>query len=182
MSYKVLVFEPKKDNDPSGLVLWKAQMFPPTDYQSVGVTLLNDNIEVNNRRTSDEWEILLTENGFKYELNYDHEFCKEFIIFDTSCVAFSFQIFACDITSADYKVLVTGEDIIHLLFTLSLQKSGTIFPASLQKRINDASELLTLPTAPLTNMKMLSLLKVLQRLVDHCQSYEVDIKYYMEDR
>jgi hypothetical protein len=148
----------------------------------VGVTLLNDNIEVNNRRTDTEWEKLLTENGFKYELNYDHEHCKEFIIFDTSCVAFSFQIFACDVTSSDYKVLVTGEDIIHLLYVLSLQKNGTIFPARLQKRISDASELLTLPTAPLTNMKMLSLLKVLQRLVDHCQLYEVDIKYSIEDR
>ena len=182
MSYKVLVFEPVKQDHSSATVLWKAQMFPPTDYQSVGVTLLNDNIEINNRRTDTEWERLLTENGFKYELNFDHEHCKEFIIFDTSCVAFSFQIFACDLTSADYKVLVTEEDIIHLLYTLSLQKSGTIFPAILQKRILDASELLTLPTAPLTNMKMLSLLKVLQRLVDHCQSYEVDVRYYLQDR
>lgn len=182
MSYKVLIFEPKKDKDPSVLVLWKAQMFPPTDYQSVGVTLLNDNIEVSNRRTSDEWKTLITENGFKYELNYDHEHCKEFIIFDTSCVAFSFQIFACDITSADYKVLVAGEDIIQLLYVLNLQKSGTLFPANLQKRINYASEILTLPSAPLTNMKTLSLLKVLERLVDHCQTYEVDIKYYIEDQ
>ena len=91
MSYKVLTFEPKKVEKQTNPILWKAQMFPPSEYQSVGVTLLNDNIEVNNRRTEDEWESLLTDNGFKYELNYDHEYCKEFIIFDTSCVAFSFQ-------------------------------------------------------------------------------------------
>lgn len=182
MSYKVLVFEPKKADTPSETILWKAQMFPPTDYQSVGTTLLNDNIEVNNRRTCDEWERLLTENGFKFEINYDHEYCKEYIIFDTECVAFSFQIFALDISTCDYNVLIASDDIVPLLYALNLQKSGTIFPASLEKRILSATDLLTLPSAPLTNMKMLSVLKTLQRLVEHCQLYEVDIKYYIEDR
>jgi hypothetical protein len=64
MSYKVLTFEPKKIEKQTNPILWKAQMFPPSEYESVGVTLLNDNIEVNNRRTEKEWEHLLTDNGF----------------------------------------------------------------------------------------------------------------------
>jgi hypothetical protein len=29
-----------------------------------------------------EWEKILKENSFNYELNYDHEFCREYIIED----------------------------------------------------------------------------------------------------
>lgn len=177
MSYKVLVFEPKKSVKSDNIVLWKAQMFPPSEYQSVGVTLLNDNIEVNNRRTDTEWEKLLTDNGFKYELNYDHEYCKEFIIFDTSCVAFSFQIFACDVDVANYNVLVSSEFILPTLYVLNLSKDGHIFPQALIKRIHDARE--KLPSNQV-NDNILRILKSLEKLCEECQLYEVDIAYKID--
>ena len=167
MSYKVLVFEPKLPDKCNNPILWKAQMFPPEEYQSVGVTLLNDNIEVNNRRTCEEWETLLTENGFKYEINYDHEHCKEFIIFDTECVAFSFQIFACDISVADYKVQVASGYILPTLYTLNLQKEGSIFPSALQKRIDEAKTAEQRSIAAIMRMKAMMDFKSKEKIVEN---------------
>ncbi len=178
MSYKVLTFEPKKYGKQANPILWKAQMFPPSEYQSVGVTLLNDNIEVNNRRTEEEWESLLTDNGFKYELNYDHEYCKEFIIFDTSCVAFSFQIFACDIDVSNYCVEVSSEFIIPLLYVLDLSKKGSIFPQALINRIQEAQS--TLPEIDI-NKNVLNIIKSIKKLAEECQLYEVDIDYQIRE-
>lgn len=178
MSYKVLTFEPKKSFKPDNTILWKAQMFPPSGYQSVGVTLLNDNIEVNNRRTDKEWETLLTENGFKYELNYDHEYCKEFVIFDTSCVAFSFQIFACDIDVSNYTVQIASEYILPTLYVLNLEKEGNIFPQALLKRIDEANSII--PNTKI-NRDMLRILKSIEKLAEECQLYEVDIFYKLHN-
>jgi hypothetical protein len=178
MSYKVLTFEPKKVEKQTNPILWKAQMFPPSEYESVGVTLLNDNIEVNNRRTEEEWENLLTDNGFKYELNYDHEYCKEFIIFDTSCVAFSFQIFGCDINVGSYNVQIASDYILPTLYILNLEKEGNIFPQALMKRIEDANSCLPDNKA---NEDMLRILKSIGKLADECQLYEVDIHYKLHN-
>lgn len=180
MSCKVLIFEPKKTNKISTTILWKAQMFPPTGYQSVGVTLLNDNIEVNNRRTLSEWENLLTENGFKYEVNYDHEYCKEYIIFDTGCVSFSFQIFACDVDVANYKFELAEENILPLLYILDLRKEGCVFPAALLRKINEAKT--QLDENHEHNRMFIRFFRNLEALIDHCQQYEVDIQYSIIDK
>ena len=90
MSYKVLIFKPN-DSEKSNLVLWKAQINPPKNYNSIATVLISDNIAVNNRRTEEEWEKLLTENGFKFELNYDSQYAKQYIIFDVNCVCFEFE-------------------------------------------------------------------------------------------
>jgi hypothetical protein len=177
MTYKVLVFEPKKIAKSNNPILWKAQMFAPSEYQSVGVTLLNDNIEVNNRRTDLEWEKLLTENGFKYELNYNHEHCKEYIIFDTSCVAFSFQIFACDVEVGNYKVKVASEFILPTLYVLNLNKEGYIFPQALLNRIKESRQ--SLPDNNV-NQDILRILKSIEKLAEECQLYEVDIVYKID--
>lgn len=175
MSCKVLFFEPKKTEKLSTTILWKAQMFPPTGHQSVGVTLLSDNIEINNRRTELEWENLLTDNGFKYEINYDHNYCKEYIIFDTTCVSFSFQIFACDVDVANYQFELAEENILPLLYILDLKKEGSIFPAALLRKINEAKSQLDEKSE--NNRFFLRFFRNLESLIDHCQQYEVDIKY-----
>ena len=86
----------------------------------------------------------------------------------------SFQIFACDISVADYKVQVAAGYILPTLYTLNLQKEGSIFPSALQKRIDEAKDSLT---DNKLNQDMFIVLKSIERLVDECQLYEVDIKY-----
>ena len=84
--------------------------------------------------------------------------------------------------SSDLKVEVC-EDYIHpLLFILDLKKEGVIFPASLKNKINSAKEKLTLTdNANFVNKNVLNQLHVLDKLVDHCQDYEVDILYSILD-
>ena len=120
MSYKVLKFEPK-EYPKSSVILWKAQVNPPENFTSIATVLLSDNIDVNNRRTLQEWESLLTDNGFKFHENFDSEFAKEYIIFDKECVSFSFQVFACDINVGNYCIEAGEEYILPLLFSLDLK-------------------------------------------------------------
>jgi hypothetical protein len=180
MSYKVLTFEPRKDDKQHNPILWKAQMFPPEGYVSIGTTLLQDNIEVNNRRTCEEWEKLLTENGFKFEFNYDHEFCKEYIIFDSYLVSFSFQIFSCDLAASNYKVEVADKFIIPVLYCLDLQKEGSIFPQAIINRIKRFRE--GFDGNIETNKSLSFILSNIEKIAEACQLYEVDLLYSIEDK
>ena len=187
MNYKYLLFKPaildlKSSNVSSGTILLKAQLIKPARLNSISSVLLSDNIEVNNRRTLEEWERLLEDNGFKFEKNFDHDHCKGYVIFDLDYTTYEFQLFSCDINSSDLKVEVC-EDYIHpLLFILDLKKEGVIFPASLKNKINSAKEKLTLTdNANFVNKNVLNQLHVLDKLVDHCQDYEVDILYSILD-
>ena len=63
MSYKLLVFEPHIKSHPSSEnVLWKGQVIPPSNYSSIMLVLLQDILELNNRRTISEWENILKDN------------------------------------------------------------------------------------------------------------------------
>jgi hypothetical protein len=75
------------------------------------------------------------------------------------------------------------EDFIHpILFILDLKKEGVIFPASLRNKINSAKEKLTFTDdINFVNKNVLNQLHVLDKLVDHCQDYEVDICYSILD-
>lgn len=179
MDYKVLVFEPSKKSISSDVILWKAQITPPPNYVSISTVLISDNIEVNNRRTVDEWEKLLEESGFKYELNYNHDLCKEYIIFDTECVAFSFQIFACDLTHA-VKAEVASDHILSILNVLDLNKQGTIFPQALINRIENAKNHLK-NTNNKNNHIISNVLSLISKVAQECQIYEIDTKYHIVD-
>lgn len=186
MEYKYLIFKPATPTDSSSKenMLWKAEVIVPENFSSIASTLLEDNITLNNRRKLEDWEKLLEENGFKYDKNFEHDFCKGYVIFDVKFTTYEFHLFACDINAADYKVEV-GQDLIHpLLFVLDLKKEGIIFPQSLMNKIKDAKEKLLAvnDTANLSNKMVLNLLNILEKLVDHCQSYEVDIFYGIMDK
>lgn len=180
MSYRVLVFEPSKTSISNDTILWKAQVIPPPNYISVSTVLISDNIEVNNRRPVAEWERLLEENGFKYELNYDHDLCKEYIIFDTECIAFPFQIFACDLTHA-IKAEVAEQHILSVINVLDLTKKGKIFPQALLNRIDTAKELLK-NTDSKENIIILNILSLISKVALECQRFEVDVKFRIIDR
>jgi hypothetical protein len=59
MGYRVLQFEPKHISQNTEVILWKAQLDPPPNFNSIATVLISDNIAVNNRRPVDEWENLL---------------------------------------------------------------------------------------------------------------------------
>jgi hypothetical protein len=185
MQYKYLIFKPAIPSDYCAKenMLWKAEVIVPANYQSVASTMLEDNIQVNNRRRLEDWEKLLDENGFKYDKNFEHDFCKGYVIFDVKFTSYELHLFACDINAADYKVEVAHELIHPLLFVLDLKKEGIIFPYSLLKKIETAREKLLLIDHDnnTVNRIVLNLLNVLEKLVDHCQSYEVDIFYGIMD-
>lgn len=185
MSYKYLIFKPACTSlqIASNEILWKAQVIVPANYVSIASTLLEDNISINNRRKLSDWENLLEENGFKYEKNFDHEYCKGYVIFDAKFTSYEFQLFACDVNAADYKV-EAAMDLIHpLLYILELRKTGVIFPEALLKKIYEAKEKLTVSEDYENNMNkiVLNTLTVLEKLAQHCQDYEVDIFYSIMD-
>ena len=179
MGYRVLQFEPKNAKHPD-VILWKAQLDPPPNFNSVATVLISDNIAVNNRRPINEWENLLRDNGFKYETNFENEFTKEYIIFDKECVAFPFQIFACDISVGSYNLELAEEHILPFLYLLDLKKQGTIFPASLLRKINEAKQ--TLVPSCQSNRVFLGFFRNLESLIEHCQQYEVDIAYSVVEK
>jgi hypothetical protein len=182
MSYRVLKFSPKYSDSNAETILWKAQLNRPDDYQSVNTAMLEDNIAVNNRRKHSEWEKLLIENGFKFELNFNHEFAKEYIVFDVNFASYSFELFACDIHVANYDVECTEDHIMTLLFLLDLKKNGTINPYTLMNKINIADSRLVLDALPNSTSNVMSrLLKKLEKLVDHCTDYETDILFAVNE-
>ncbi len=180
MGYRVLQFEPKNVLQNNDIILWKAQIDPPPNFNSVATVLISDNISVNNRRPLNEWEDLLRDNGFKYETNFENDFTKEYIIFDKECVAFPFQIFACDISVGSYNLELAEEHILPFLYLLDLKKQGSIFPAALSRKINEAKQ--SLEPSHQSNKVFLGFFRNLEALIDHCQQYEVDIAYSVVEK
>ena len=180
MSYKVLIFKPN-NSEKSNLILWKAQINPPKNYNSIATVLISDNIAVNNRRTEEEWEKLLTENGFKFELNYDSPYAKQYIIFDVNCVCFEFEIFACDVQAAGYQVEVAQDFILPILCALDLSKSGNIFPLALMSRIKLVTENL-INNDDIGYDNVCKYMNQINKLSEHCQLFEVDVKYEIDER
>ena len=183
MGYTLLVFEPNIKHHPSAEnVLWKGQVIPPSNYSSIMLVLLQDILELNNRRTMQEWEKILRENSFKYELNYDHEFCREYIIQDKPLVAYSFQLFMCDLQDGINRLEVTDEYILPILYSLNINKNQSYNPVAMKKRIDTALELISISDPKPMNLIMIGQLKLLDKLTDICIDYEVDVKCTIEVR
>jgi len=183
MSYTLFVFEPDIKHHPSPEnVLWKGQVIPPPNYSSIMLILLQDILELNNRKTMQEWENTLRENSFKYELNYDHEFCREYIIEDKPLVAYSFQLFMCDLQDGLNRLEVTDRYILPILFSLNIAKDNSYNPVALKKKIETAMELISISDAKPMNLIMIGQLNLLDKLADICIDYEVDVKCTIEVR
>ena len=183
MSYTLLVFEPDIKSHPKPEdVLWKGQVIPPPSYSSIMLILLQDILELNNRKTMQEWENTLRENSFKYELNYDHEFCREYIIEDKPLVAYSFQLFMCDLQDGLNRLEVTDQYILPILFSLNIAKNNSYNPVALKKKIETAMELISISDAKPMNLIMIGQLNLLDKLADICIDYEVDVKCTIEVR
>ena len=183
MSYASLIFEPYNitEVDPK-FILWKGQVSSPPNYNSFMITLLGDLIELNNRRTLEQWLSILKDNNFEYELNFDHEYCKEYIIKDSELVSYSFQIFACDLSSTQNKVEISSEYILPMMFILDLIKNKSYNPFVMSKKIQNALELISISNPDPTNLVMINNLKILERLILVCIDYEVDVKCTIEVR
>jgi hypothetical protein len=183
MGYTLLVFEPDIKQHPSAEnVLWKGQVIPPASYSSIMLVLLQDILELNNRRTISEWENILRNNSFKHTLNYDHEFCREYIIEDKPLVAYSFQLFMCDLQDGTNRLEVTSDYILPILYSLDIAKNQSYNPVALKKRIDTALELISISDPKPANLVMIGQLNLLNKLTDICIDYEVDVKCTIEVR
>jgi hypothetical protein len=183
MSYTTLVFEPKILNptNPEN-VLWKAQISAPPNYKSIMITLMEDLIALSNRRTLLQWINILKENNYNYEINFDHEACKEYIIADSPLVSYSLQLFACNLSEGQNKVEISSEYILPILFILDLQKNKSYNPVLVNKKIENALDLISVSSSDPTNLVMINNLKILERLILVCIDYEVDVKCTIEVR
>ena len=184
MSYTLLVFEPDIKHHPSAEnVLWKGQVIPPSNYSSIMLILLQDILELNNRRTLSEWENILRDNSFKHTLNYEHEFCREYIIEDKPLVAYSFQLFMCDLQDGTNKLEVSESYILPLLYALNMnKKEGVYNPVAFKKKIFSAKELISVSYPTSDNLIVIGQLNLLDKLADICIDYEVDVKCTIEVR
>jgi hypothetical protein len=183
MGYTLLVFEADIKHHPSAEnVLWKGQVIPPSNYSSIMLILLQDILELNNRRTMQEWDKILKENSFNYELNYDHEFCREYIIEDQPLIAYSFQLFMCDLQDGLNRLEVADENILPILFSLNISKNKSYNPVALKKKIESALELISISEPKPLNLMIKGQLNLLNKLADVCIDYEVDVKCTIEVR
>ena len=144
--------------------------------------LLQDILELNNRRTMQEWVKILKENSFNHILNYEHEFCREYIIEDKPLVAYSFQLFMCDLQDGTNRLEVTSDYILPILYSLDISKNKSYNPVSLKKRIETALELISISDPKPTNLIIIGQLNLLDKLADVCIDYEVDVKCTIEVR
>jgi hypothetical protein len=129
-----------------------------------------------------EWEKILKENSFNYELNYDHEFCREYIIQDKPLIAYSFQLFMCDLQDGTNRLEVVDENILPILFSLNISKNKSYNPVALKKRIEAALELISISDPKPLNLMIKGQLNLLDKLTDVCIDYEVDVKCTIEVR
>ena len=120
--------------------------------------------------------------NFEYEINFEHDYCKEYVIRDSDCLSYSLQLFACDLIEGQNKLEITSEYIMPILFILDLQKNKSYNPVSLNKKIDNALELISISKTDATNLVLINNLKILQKLVLVCIDYEVDIKCTIEAR
>ena len=125
MSYTTLTFEPKIDIKPNPqTILWKGQVSAPQNHKSIMITLLEDIIVLNNRRTLSLWSQILKENNFEYEINFEHDYCKEYVIRDSDCLSYSLQLFACDLIEGQNKlelISISKTDATNLVLINNLK-------------------------------------------------------------
>ena len=125
---------------------------------------------------------ILKENSFNHILNYEHEFCREYIIEDKPLVAYSFQLFMCDLQDGTNRLEVTSDYILPILYSLDISKNKSYNPVALKKRIETALELISISDPKPTNLIIIGQLNLLDKLADVCIDYEVDVKCTIEVR
>lgn len=181
MEYRVLVLKPHiiKEVDPDN-VLWKGQVFCPKSHESIAVSMLDEALETNNRRSLNQWEQLVTYVGLKYDLKYDHKYCREYSLFDLDLFKFALQLFCCDISVANYSVEVHEDEILNFLSLLELKNSGYVNPVSLTNKVENAKQKMIYSGNK--NPIITGLFFVLEKLISHCIDYESDILYNIERR
>lgn len=181
MEYRVLVLRPHivSEVNPDS-VLWKGQISCPSSYESIARNLLDEELNTNNRRSINQWERLVADVGLKYDLNYDHKYCREYSLFDLDLFKFALQLFCCDISVANYSLEVHEEEILNFISLLELKNSGQINPVALVNRLENAKEKMIL--SGIKNPIITGLFFVLEKLVNHCIDYESDITYDIERR
>lgn len=182
--YSVLIFEPEISPDyRDSNILWKAQLDISDNYVSIISTIIHDNISFNNRRKLEDWYKVLDDSNIKYMNRFDSDYCKELVIYDDD-FKYYLQLFACDIRAGNYNIEIDNQNILSTLFILDLKRSGKISPYSLIKKIKVAKDLIVCNEDSYNNSSkiILNYLKQIEKLVDHCQNYEHDIKYYVYDR
>jgi len=179
MDYRVLILKPHIVSEANpDTVLWKAQVENPKQNQSIEIVQLDDLIEENNRRTILAWEKLIEFVGLKYDLKFDHKYCREYSVIDINHYPYSVQLFCCDISVANYSVEVHEAEILNFLTLLNLKKHGSINPVALLYRLSEAKEKAVFIKQPIIS----GLFFILEKLIDHCIDYEVDIDYGIEER
>ena len=91
--YALLIFEPDiRGTFDHTTALWKGQIDSKKNYNSINLVLINDNIEINNRRPLSSWLKFLSDNSVKYEYIYNSEFAVSLRILDSFDKTFEFQL------------------------------------------------------------------------------------------
>lgn len=178
MSYSLLIFEPDIVNRPlPENVLWKAQVIHPDNFKSISLVLLKDLIEENDRRSLNQWQDILKDNGFTYELNYDHEYCIEYIIFEEPCIVYSFQLFKCDLQENN-KIEVSADYIIPLFLSLDVKLNQSYNATAFLNKLTRAKQMIQEKKAEPFLLKNIILLS---KLADLCIDHEVNVKISLQD-
>ena len=183
--YSILVMEPSISSEYRNTnILWKAQIDAPENYISINHSIVKDNIEIDNRKKIENWFKILDDSNIKYFNNFDSDYCKEIIVFDDNDCKFKIQLFACDIKAANYLIEVEQDYILPVLFLLDLKKYGEIFPTALMNKLTNAKQILVANNDQnyANSHIVLKYFKQIEKLIDHCQNYEHNIKYYIFDR
>ena len=181
--YALLIFEPDiRGTFDHTTALWKGQIDSKKNYNSINLVLINDNIEINNRRPLSSWLKFLSDNSVKYEYIYNSEFAVSLRILDSFDKTFEFQLFCCDIRASNYKLEVSQDYIMALLYVLDLKKEGRLYPSVLVNKIKNAKLILEADRDRNydTYDSMMKYLKSLEKLCENCFYYENDIHFYIE--
>jgi hypothetical protein len=181
MGYKVLKFEPKiiekvsKDN-----LLWIAQFESYDAENSIELKNIKSLCTQDNRFTSARWNEILIESGLHATINFEHDYMVEYLIENSNFVLAVIQLFACDVESSYYKLEVPQNDILLILSALGLPKTSSMFPAKLMQKIDEALEKLEI-TDDKNNIGIIKQIELLKSITEHCQTYEVDVKWDIVD-
>jgi hypothetical protein len=85
------------------------------------------------------------------------------------------------VEAAGYQVEVAQDFILPILCALDLSKSGNIFPLALMSRIKLVTENL-INNDDIGYDNVCKYMNQINKLSEHCQLFEVDVKYEIDER
>jgi len=181
MGYKVLKFEPNQlSKTPKENILWIGQMEDIDANNKRDLKNLKEVCSHDHRFTLQQWEERFNVYDYKIVKNYDHDFAMEYLLEDGDFIVAIIQLFACDVESSYYKLEVPQDDILPILSVLSLPKTASMFPTKLLTKIENALEKLEF-TDNQKNIGIMKQVELLKSVAEHCQTYEVDVKWDIVD-